>query len=473
MVVKLQSSTMTQLQNEITTSHLPQVFQDAITVAQHLGVFYLWIDALCIKQDEGGLDWNIESQTMDKVYSNAFLNISATMSSTGTESLLGQKRSASLQPAKISLFDSTQKNYYIIDGHIWKNEIDDAPLNERGWVFQERFSARRILHFGPRQLAWECYESEALEVFPDGLHQIPTLVSMSKSHAYKMLRHSNQDRNESEISKFVHEYHTLVHNYSKCFLTRSGDKLIAFSGIPKQIQEVRGDFYHAGVWNRTLPFDLNWYSDQFNEESFPARESSFRAPSWSWASVSGAVTFPSFSFDGIEVLIKNWTFIQPRILRNNYLTNRTYIRLEGLIFPLHIEWSDDDVSSFQVMKLPFNETFSPEGPAIELDGPDEDVQTLNQNGDIFWMPLFSSNEDIHGIIVGKVSRSSNFQRFGAIKIPILSMFQRIEQEGSQGSNSTGRVTKRNYSNGMNEKDWRGQRLMEVIKIERCVNITLQ
>jgi len=49
---KLESSTIAQLQKDVDTTGLPNVFQETIEIARYLGIHYLWIDALCIKQDE-------------------------------------------------------------------------------------------------------------------------------------------------------------------------------------------------------------------------------------------------------------------------------------------------------------------------------------------------------------------------------------------------------------------------------------
>lgn len=85
---KLDSTTITQLQSAIDIGALPQVFQEAIKVARFLGINYMWIDALCIKQDKDDLsDWEVESLKMGKVYSQAILNLSATLSQDGSESL--------------------------------------------------------------------------------------------------------------------------------------------------------------------------------------------------------------------------------------------------------------------------------------------------------------------------------------------------------------------------------------------------
>jgi Heterokaryon incompatibility protein (HET) len=151
---KLESSTMVQLQNAIDITNLPQVFQDAIKIAQHLDIHYLWIDALCIKRDQDDhSDWKSESQNMDKIYSSAFLNVSATTSLDGSESLFQGRSCRPILPSRIQLeVNGLLQNYCVFDGDIWYDDIASAPLNQRGWVFQERFLARKVLHFGQRQM---------------------------------------------------------------------------------------------------------------------------------------------------------------------------------------------------------------------------------------------------------------------------------------------------------------------------------
>jgi hypothetical protein len=60
--------------------HLPKTFQDAVAIVQALGVRFLWIDSLCIVQDDV-LDWKQESVRMAAIYSNSYINIAATGSS--------------------------------------------------------------------------------------------------------------------------------------------------------------------------------------------------------------------------------------------------------------------------------------------------------------------------------------------------------------------------------------------------------
>jgi hypothetical protein len=67
----------------IAVRSLPKSFQDAITVTHQLGIQYLWIDSLCIVQDDTS-EWKIESTKMGLVYANARCTISATASRDST-----------------------------------------------------------------------------------------------------------------------------------------------------------------------------------------------------------------------------------------------------------------------------------------------------------------------------------------------------------------------------------------------------
>jgi len=63
---------------------LPQNFEDAIFVAQSLGIDFLWINSLCIIQDlPQGLE--AEMEVMLEVYAKAYFVISATSAANAYE----------------------------------------------------------------------------------------------------------------------------------------------------------------------------------------------------------------------------------------------------------------------------------------------------------------------------------------------------------------------------------------------------
>jgi hypothetical protein len=74
--------TLSQHQIAIPWDTLPKTFQDAIFVTRALGIQYLWIDSLCIIQDDS-VDWQFQSAQMADIYRNSILTIAGSASSHG------------------------------------------------------------------------------------------------------------------------------------------------------------------------------------------------------------------------------------------------------------------------------------------------------------------------------------------------------------------------------------------------------
>jgi hypothetical protein len=86
----------------------------------------------------------------------------------------------------------------------------------------------------------------------------------------------------------------LVGAYTLAKLTIKTDKLVAISGLARKADELHaqvGGKYLAGLWEAALPIELLWRVIDPASGS-PTRPDSFTAPSWSWASVDGAVELP-------------------------------------------------------------------------------------------------------------------------------------------------------------------------------------
>jgi hypothetical protein len=134
----------------IAIDEMPKTFQDAIAITRSLGVPYLWIDSLCIIQDNE--DWDHESRLMERVFSSAYATIAATCSS-GTEDGFMKPR-PDRQCVRIGRENSA---YYVCEAiDNFHDDVDQAALNKRGWVLQERALSRRTIHFTERQCYWEC-----------------------------------------------------------------------------------------------------------------------------------------------------------------------------------------------------------------------------------------------------------------------------------------------------------------------------
>ncbi|PMD16357.1 HET-domain-containing protein [Hyaloscypha hepaticicola] len=323
-IKRLEKANLEDMKKAIVMSSLPQTFQDAIRVTRELGQRYLWIDSLCIIQDSEE-DWFQESSRMGDIYSNSYCTISATGAEDGSMGLFLDHKPP---PVPKSSLDTGAPNH---DTKMWEREVDSAPLNQRAWVFQERFLSHRNLMFSRNCLFWECDSNRASETFPDSLPSWMTSTTQFKfsgeaalgrvgnigapykpaddsdgatdviaKRAWFLMLTGAQlpvrfEGNNGNFAKggdgapnAYRYWNNIVEEYSKKNLTKETDRLIALYGIAQSIkQQYTHDEYVAGMWKNHLLNQLLWMTYTNLKKARPE----YRAPSWSWASVIGKLMF--------------------------------------------------------------------------------------------------------------------------------------------------------------------------------------
>ena len=346
-VIRTTSTNLEQFLHAIPVAILSKTFRDAFTAARsYLGVRYIWIDSLCIIQDDPK-DWRAESATMQDVYSHSFCNLSAIATSSGVHGLFPPRDVDRVRPCEIETnwAGRDPETYIPIPKRFWDEQLDYAPLSGRGWVFQERWLAPRILHFSSDQLLWECCELNASEAYPRGIPEITcgtnselhhelgapadfqscgnqTMLQKLLEWLYLRKPSKKDDRNKEVLStakvliaqsnplglpaitygtqssfknrvsapvplkpsENYKKWQRLVEWYSSCKVTKEEDKLIAISGIAKRFHSALSSEYLAGLWRDNLPIELIWRVSRAESDNVQ-RPSRYRAPSWSWASV--------------------------------------------------------------------------------------------------------------------------------------------------------------------------------------------
>ena len=143
-IVRTTKDTLSRRRQGIDTSLLPPAFQDAILIARRLEVRYLWIDSLCIIQDDE-LDWQTESAKMSTIYQNALLTISAGLSGHGGDCFtktpwLGHQKSVELTPVRVQGF--------------FNIELVHSPKSQdlsHTWYFEDSAST---VHGNPNDMKW-------------------------------------------------------------------------------------------------------------------------------------------------------------------------------------------------------------------------------------------------------------------------------------------------------------------------------
>ena len=278
-------------------TELTKTFEDAVKVTREIDVRYLWIDSLCIIQDEPE-DFKKECSKMSLIYARAYCVLSALDAEDGSRGLF-IPRNPSPQPSQISL-----------DHEQW-NSMLQGPLSTRGWAFQEHQLALRIIHFTAIRILWECRCCVAGEDFPSQRHRAfvggtadDPFYLHSDIHTTWRLFDGKHERHAKIIegvrygSRRTNRRRNDVYTrwlraaelYSSRNLTYEIDKLPAVSGLAAAVAAVvPKDVYLAGIWKNDLIRGLLWIPALSGTGVNLDRISSI--PSWSWASHYGSVKF--------------------------------------------------------------------------------------------------------------------------------------------------------------------------------------
>ncbi|KAI1869869.1 uncharacterized protein JN550_005459 [Neoarthrinium moseri] len=295
----------------ITLSELPQTFKDAIEVARALHVRYLWIDSMCIVQDDK-IDWEHHVKIMAGIYANAYITLAAGASSDDDGGFFRESPPRFSKPHSFKIADSNCEYEIFLRIRLPHPDEEDwpggpvMPLMTRGWVFQERLLSRRFLCFAVNEIMWECLDDVACSCSTSQhgfnarfTHELPALLNCAATKyffAHLSTLHDN---------KLFSFWRDMVEAYSQRQISFPSDKLPALDGIRQVIGRAitgRGisDTYLFGSWAESLADDLLWSNDWYD------RTAGYRqceAPSWSWISAAeGSVSWSS----NTELIDRRW-----------------------------------------------------------------------------------------------------------------------------------------------------------------------
>ena len=295
-------ATLMDRQKRIRFVDLPLTFKDAVKICRDINQQFLWIDSLCIVQDDDD-DWAEQASEMASIYRCSYVTLAALSSADGTQGCCIRPRPS--YKGSLSYYQDFDIDIYRIRcfdswPNVWQNEYGDGvyrsddygtnPLCRRAWTLQERELPVRSVHFSQGQLLWQCRTMRGSSEFPwatmeeedDDDSPLPLLIYRDQEE-YHDLETKAYERNR---------WFQLIEDYSSRHLTKETDKLPALAGLAADFAQIHhyGDCeYLAGVWSSHLPSALLWNA----VASQPRRPQAYRAPSWSWASMDGAISYDS------------------------------------------------------------------------------------------------------------------------------------------------------------------------------------
>lgn len=328
-------SSLTHNMNGIPVLELPKTFQDAVYIVQSLGMKYLWIDSLCIVQDDDE-EWDAHVNEMAQIYQNAYITLAA---GDGVDDDAGffLEPEAEFNEVRALEVSGTEGeririNMRILPPHPGASSTM-SPLEQRGWIFQERFLSRRFLCFRRNEIQWECLCDVACTCSSiDGCFNaqyIPDLPNPSfpesTSVKWKLARLNNMEKNN-----VLALWREMVGVYSQKLLSFEKDKLPALAGLAKLFAVALNDSYLHGHWEQELKYSLIWQRGGHGAGfGRPARDH----PSWSWASAADGdmilwaqeIERRSTSFELISVQEKRLTVAGYLSLISLHLGNDLYV----------------------------------------------------------------------------------------------------------------------------------------------------
>ncbi|KAI8634654.1 heterokaryon incompatibility protein-domain-containing protein [Xylariaceae sp. FL1651] len=294
------------------------LFAHAYELAIKLGVNYIWIDSLCIVQDDAD-DWKKESAKMADYYQHAWLTVAATRTR-DEGGLFGEFETKDLaRITRLPYRDNhgSQKGYFYLQctggkaiSRDYKNAISRSDLLKRGWVYQEWLLSRRVLAFADFGLFVQCQTGNPKSLAGDDVKFIrddedgdewDTAEKPDKSFKSSVVT------NFSSTEYIAQGWRKVVEEYSRLELTKlPEDRLVALSGIAseygravearqrlsresgaKDDEETQRYVYLCGSWFPEIR-DLLW------EQVEPGpRVRAKGIPTWSWASMGTTISPPA------------------------------------------------------------------------------------------------------------------------------------------------------------------------------------
>ena len=293
--------------------HLSLTFKDAVTICRGLNQQYLWIDSLCIVQDDEN-DWSEQAVAMGSIYGASYVTLAALSSADSTQGCrirprnpskpkLSRHQDFNFGSRRVRIFEHSPAYWHLEYGdNPYKHDgYGENPLRSRAWTLQERELSLRTISFAQGQLLWQCQTMK-------GSSQLPWQEIIRKHDDFRPLPlkidHDDDCSPGSSAIQRDHWY-SLVEDYSSRYLTNESDKLPALAGLASSFRERQSlGKYLAGMWSKHLPSALLWrtkpndFGDQAGLSNSlaafqPRRPQVYRAPTWSWASIDSEVSYES------------------------------------------------------------------------------------------------------------------------------------------------------------------------------------
>jgi hypothetical protein len=246
---------------------LPRTIRDAITLASGIGERYIWVDSLCIVQDDE-MSKKTQIAAMGSIYRSALATIVAHHGETADAGLSG------VTPHSPRIQHRERFQGLVVANRMVKRS--SSVWTTRAWTYQEALFSRRLLELKEFQVEFRsefgtfCEDTNEDEIQAQGAC-VPLIFA------------------ELEANVNFRAYAALVDEYSRRDLTFDSDSIDAFAGILSYLEPFfRGEFLF-GLPITEMENALLWIPTREMQRRTHPETGKPIFPTWSWAGWHGKV----------------------------------------------------------------------------------------------------------------------------------------------------------------------------------------
>ncbi|KAL8685053.1 MAG: hypothetical protein Q9218_008001 [Villophora microphyllina] len=283
------------VEDESIVQRIPRTIKDAFAIIRHLGQRYLWVDALCIVQDDS-TQLDMELSQMHRVFACANFSIIAADGADANYGLRGFKdltmpRDLRQEPVRLAgnerMMQSTKN--WANGGSSTFTDRESLQASQiyydRAWTFQERLFSKKQLIFTKNSIQWQCQSAHWYEdILSNGNRQDKRRNLPTESWLHTIVP------TLANISKLVMEFNQKA-------LTYPEDAFPAFAGIQSMLHRTFKFGLMYGLPEMFFDIALNWHpiypiTRRKAIKTSRLTQGSHQLPSWSWIGWAGNISFP-------------------------------------------------------------------------------------------------------------------------------------------------------------------------------------
>ncbi|CAH0053705.1 unnamed protein product [Clonostachys solani] len=267
----------------------PLTIRDALQICNGLQIQFIWVDSLCIIQDDKS-DMIEIVDSMDSIYRQSVITIVAASGANADAGIPGVRPETrhleqhTLQARGVPFIDSVDSNQLgLLPFDAEPMWVSDTPWAQRAWTFQEGLVSRRLLFFTAEQVYWSCRR---------GLLSEDTVEHFS-------LEDGDAEPKRDLYNKFdPKEYQSLAITFSKRNLTYESDIQRAYLGIQNHLDKKwgghkfswglpHGCFGSFLIWEWQFSTGSRLRNGTHPIKSIDGTVTRASFPSWSWMGWTG------------------------------------------------------------------------------------------------------------------------------------------------------------------------------------------